>query len=87
MLGPRALSSSELGMILEMQIPKLLHRMAVRPGLIGWATVNGFGAKMTTPEELLREIEYDIYYVDNRSFLFDLKILLMGIWEFFTYRV
>jgi lipopolysaccharide/colanic/teichoic acid biosynthesis glycosyltransferase len=39
--------------------------------------VNGFGGESTTLEELKSELEHDLYYIDNRSFLLDLKISLM----------
>ena len=81
LVGPRALSSSEIRMINDKQISKLFRRMEVKPGLFGWAKMNGYGEGTTTPEKLRREIEHDIYYIDNRSFLLDLKILMIGLWN------
>ena len=52
------------------EIPGFIDRLAVKPGLTGWAQVNG-GYEIT-PEEKLIE---DIYYIKNRSILLDLKIL------------
>lgn len=52
------------------EIPGFIDRLAVKPGLTGWAQVNG-GYEIT-PGEKLRE---DIYYIKNRSILLDLKIL------------
>ena len=52
------------------EIPGFINRLAVKPGLTGWAQVNG-GYEIT-PEEKLRE---DIFYIKNRSILLDLKIL------------
>lgn len=52
------------------EIPGFINRLAVKPGLTGWAQVNG-GYEIT-PEEKLIE---DIYYIKNRSILLDLKIL------------
>ena len=52
------------------EIPGFINRLAVKPGLTGWAQVNG-GYEIT-PEEKLRE---DIYYIKNRNILLDLKIL------------
>ena len=52
------------------EIPGFINRLAVKPGLTGWAQVNG-GYEIT-PEEKLKE---DIFYIKNRSILLDLKIL------------
>jgi lipopolysaccharide/colanic/teichoic acid biosynthesis glycosyltransferase len=47
----------------------------VRPGLTGWAQVNGLRGD-TSIEERIR---HDIYYIENWTMLFDLKILLMTV--------
>ena len=52
-------------------IPGFVNRLAIKPGLTGWAQVNG-GYEMT-PEEKLKA---DIYYIKHRSFLMDMNILL-----------
>lgn len=53
------------------EIPGFVNRLAVKPGLTGWAQVNG-GYEIS-PEEKLIE---DMYYIRNRSVLLDIKILL-----------
>ena len=53
------------------EIPGFINRLAIKPGLTGWAQVNG-GYEIT-PEEKLVE---DLYYIRNRSILLDMKILL-----------
>jgi len=52
------------------EIPGFIDRLAVKPGLTGWAQVNG-GYEITPREKLIE----DIYYIKNRSILLDLKIL------------
>lgn len=54
-------------------------RHEVRPGITGWAQVNG--RNMASWE---KRFEYDIYYVDNVSFLLDLKILARTVWNVST---
>nr|WP_330372513.1 sugar transferase [Clostridioides mangenotii] len=61
------------------EIPGFINRLAIKPGLTGWAQVNG-GYEIT-PEEKLIE---DIYYIKNRSVLLDLKILLRTVKVIFT---
>lgn len=55
-------------------IPDFTNRLAVKPGLTGWAQVNG-GYDLT-PEQKLR---FDLYYINHLNFIFDLKILIKTI--------
>ncbi len=56
------------------EIPGFIQRLTVKPGLTGWAQVNG-GYDITPKEKLL----LDLYYIENRSFLIDLKIIFKTI--------
>ena len=49
----------------------------VRPGITGWAQVNGLRGDTS----IKARIEHDIYYIENWSLLFDLKILLMTVFK------
>lgn len=53
-------------------IPKYMERHKVRPGLSGWAQINGRSVLTDQPAEKLK---YDLYYIENWSILFDFKIL------------
>ena len=66
-IGPRPL----LCEYLNLYSPEQARRHEVRPGISGWAQVNGRNA--ITWEE---KFDYDVYYVDNMSFGFDIKILI-----------
>lgn len=55
------------------------HMFEVRPGITGWAQVNG-----RKNVEWNRRIELNVWYVDNLSFLLDLKIFFMTIFKVFT---
>ncbi len=57
-------------------IPKYLERHRVKSGITGWAQVNGLRGDTSITERT----KYDIYYVENWSLLFDIKIILMTIW-------
>lgn len=61
------------------EIPGFVNRLAIKPGLTGWAQVNG--GYDITPEEKLKA---DIYYIKNRSFLMDMNILFKTIKVVFT---
>ena len=66
LVGPRPL----LMQYLDRYTPEQVRRHDVKPGITGWAQVNGRNA--ITWEE---KFKLDVWYVDNRSFLLDLKIL------------
>jgi len=53
------------------EIPGFVNRLQVKPGLTGWAQVNG-GYELDPAEKL----EYDLYYIENRSIWMDIKIML-----------
>lgn len=59
----------------EEEIPGFKNRLLVKPGLTGWAQVNG-GYDITPKEKL----ELDLYYIENQSFTLDLQILLKTVW-------
>ena len=56
-------------------IEAYLARHRVKPGITGWAQVNGLRGETDTDEKMTRRVEYDLYYIDHWSLLFDLKII------------
>jgi len=72
LVGPRPL----LMKYLDRYTPEQARRHEVRPGITGWAQVNGRNA--ITWEEKFR---LDVWYVDNRSLWLDIKIIAMTIWK------
>jgi Undecaprenyl-phosphate glucose phosphotransferase len=61
----------------EQHISPFSRRHNVKPGITGWAQVNGFRGETDTLEKMQRRFEYDLYYIDNWSFMIDMKIILM----------
>ena len=59
------------------EIPLYMVKHQVRPGITGWAQVNGFRGDTS----IKGRIEHDIYYIENWSFLLDLKILIMTVFK------
>jgi lipopolysaccharide/colanic/teichoic acid biosynthesis glycosyltransferase len=47
----------------------------VRPGITGWAQVNGWRGETDTQEKIQRRVECDLYYIENWSIIFDIYIL------------
>jgi len=70
LVGPRPL----LIQYLPLYSPEQARRHSVRPGITGWAQVNGRNAVTWD-----KKFEYDVWYVDNKSFVLDLKILLLTV--------
>ena len=58
-------------------IDDYLSRHRVKPGITGWAQVNGYRGETDTPDKMRRRVQYDLFYIDNWSLFFDLKILLL----------
>lgn len=60
----------------EKEIAKYAFRHHVKPGLTGWAQVNGYRGETTHIELMERRIEYDLWYINNWSFKLDLWVTL-----------
>jgi len=72
LVGPRPL----LVAYLERYTPEQARRHEVLPGITGWAQVNGRNALSWEAK-----FKLDVWYVDNRSFWLDLKILFLTLWK------
>jgi Undecaprenyl-phosphate glucose phosphotransferase len=51
-------------------------RHRVKPGITGWAQINGWRGELTDADKIKGRVEHDLYYIENWSLLFDLEILL-----------
>ena len=79
LIGPRP----ELPFFVEQfreEIPRYMVKHQVRPGITGWAQVNGYRGDTS----ISKRIEYDLYYIENWSPAFDLRILLMTVFCMFN---
>ena len=61
------------------EIPRYMIKHQVRPGMTGWAQVNGFRGDTS----IEKRIEYDLYYIENWNMIFDIKILFKTIFRGF----
>ena len=71
--------------IFKEHISRISRHRDFKPGLIGWALVNGRGNESNSGELMKRRIEYDLYYVENWSILLDVKVILMALCAKKTY--
>ncbi len=78
LVGPRphATSAKAAGRLYEEAVDAYAARHRVKPGITGWAQVNGWRGETDTLEKIQRRVEYDLFYIDNWSLALDLKILL-----------
>ena len=72
-VGPRphALAHNEY---YKDEIEYYMKRHKVKPGITGWAQVNGLRGETDTIDKMRKRIEYDLFYIENWSLFFDLKI-------------
>lgn len=61
------------------EIPRYMVKHQVRPGITGWAQVNGYRGDTS----IRKRIEYDLYYIENWSLGFDVKILILTVFKGF----
>jgi Undecaprenyl-phosphate glucose phosphotransferase len=64
------------------QIPRYMLRHKVKAGITGWAQVNGWRGDTS----LEKRIECDLFYIENWSLFFDLRILFMSLWRGFVHK-
>lgn len=64
----------------EQQIEAYMLRHRIRPGITGWAQVNGYRGGTDQVEHMAQRVKYDIDYINNCSVSFDLLIILMTVW-------
>ena len=78
LVGPRphAVEAPTANRLWEEVVDSYFARHRVRPGLTGWAQINGWRGELDTPEKLEKRVEHDLYYIENWSLGFDLYILL-----------
>ena len=77
LVGPRphAINTNLHGRLLEDVVKNYALRHRVKPGITGWAQVNGWRGNVDTAEKLQGRIEHDIFYIENWSFFLDARII------------
>ena len=75
LVGPRPHAMAH-DQAFEAEVALYARRHNVRPGITGWAQVNGWRGETDTPEKVVGRVEHDLFYIDNWSLLLDLSILV-----------
>ncbi|MCR4588639.1 MAG: undecaprenyl-phosphate glucose phosphotransferase [Lachnospiraceae bacterium] len=78
MVGPRPERPQFVEKFKE-EIPRYMVKHQVRPGLTGWAQINGFRGDTS----IFKRVEYDIYYIENWTLGFDIKIIFLTFFKGF----
>ena len=56
-------------------------RHRVKPGITGWAQINGWRGEVDTDEKIQKRVEFDLYYIENWSPLLDIRIIIETIFK------
>ncbi|MBK1645292.1 undecaprenyl-phosphate glucose phosphotransferase [Thiocapsa imhoffii] len=77
LVGPRphAINAHTEDRLWEQVVEGYFARHKVKPGITGWAQVNGWRGEVDSVYKIHKRVEYDIYYIENWSILFDLYIM------------
>ena len=79
LVGPRphAVHAKAVNRLYDEAVDGYFARHRVKPGITGWAQINGWRGETDNQEKIQRRVEHDLYYIENWSVLFDLYILAM----------
>jgi putative colanic acid biosynthesis UDP-glucose lipid carrier transferase len=77
-VGPRPHMLSHTEMYAN-KVDKFMVRHFVKPGITGLAQVSGYRGEVESDKDIIGRVKFDIYYVENWSFLLDLKIVIKTI--------
>ncbi|MFI5030856.1 MAG: undecaprenyl-phosphate glucose phosphotransferase [Reyranellales bacterium] len=85
-VGPRphALSAKAGALLYQDAVKYYDARHRVKPGITGWAQINGWRGETDTVEQIRKRVEHDLYYIEHWSILLDLKIIIRTILGGFT---
>lgn len=61
-----------------------MFRYRIKPGITGWAQINGFRGETDQIEKMMGRVKLDLYYMQNWSFWLDIKIVALTLWKGFT---
>lgn len=65
------------------KVKKYMVRHYVKPGITGLAQVKGFRGEIETDEDMINRIKFDVFYIENWSFVLDLKIIIQTVINIF----
>jgi len=78
-IGPRP-HPTPMNLEIKDSIPNYQLRHMIKPGITGWAQVNGWRGETNDPDLLRKRVQFDIWYIENWSIWLDIRIVLLSIW-------
>lgn len=79
-VGPRPHMVAETERFVQ-KVDKFMVRHFIKPGITGLAQTNGYRGEVETDYDIINRVKYDIFYMENWSFLLDLKIVIMTVYN------
>lgn len=88
LVGPRphAINAKAEGELYAKVYKAYMERHRVKPGITGWAQINGWRGETDTSNKLIRRVEFDLEYIEKWSVLFDIYILLLTPFSLIRHR-
>jgi len=85
-VGPRphAVRTKAAGRLFEDVVKEYAVRHKIKPGITGWAQVNGWRGETDTEEKIKKRVECDLYYIENWSIQLDLEIIMRTAFAVFS---
>ena len=65
-------------------VPKYMQRHLVKPGITGWAQVNGWRGETDTLEKMQKRVEFDLSYINHWSLWTDIRIIILTVFKGFV---
>ncbi|SPB14039.1 sugar transferase [Caballeronia novacaledonica] len=84
-VGPRP-HAMEHDALYQHVVDGYIHRYRFRPGITGWAQINGLRGETDSIDKMERRVEHDLHYIGNWSFALDMRIVLATIVRGFVHR-
>jgi putative colanic acid biosynthesis UDP-glucose lipid carrier transferase len=66
-------------------VPGYMRRHKVKPGITGWAQINGFRGETDTLHKMEQRVLHDLFYIENISLWFDFKIIFLTVLKGFIH--
>ncbi len=61
-----------------------MHRYRIKPGITGWAQINGYRGETDRIEKMMGRVKLDLYYMQHWTFWLDIKIVVLTLWKGFV---
>jgi len=84
-VGPRPHMLEE-DLHIRKKVPNYMVRQFIKPGMTGWAAVNGYRGGTRNIEKMKQRINHDIFYIENWSLWLDIKIMFQTLWQMVTFN-